>query len=114
MEGNFNALGLILVILITGGVLVRYGTWPASVGQVVKGMAAAFAVIFTVSCLTAVWNYEMNNAHQILIPSVCLGLLVIFTRPSEIRAFAVIAAGLSAFILGFHVFSIVGHRYTGS
>jgi hypothetical protein len=115
MAGNLNALGLILVIALTGAVLMRYGTWPASVGHVVGGIAAAFGVMFAAECVTLVLYYEANHTHQTLIPSACLALLLIFTKASRIRAIAATAAALSAFVWSFHVLLIVGPsaHYTG-
>jgi hypothetical protein len=116
MAGNVNALGLILVILLTGAVLVRYGAWPASIAQVVGGLAAALGLMFAAECMTLVLYDEASHYHQELIPSLCLGLLLVFAKPSRIRRVAVMAAGLSAFVWSFHVLSIVGPsaRYTGS
>jgi hypothetical protein len=116
VEGNLNALGLILVILLTGCILVRYGTLTGSLRRAPLAIGIAFGVMVLASCLTTVLYYEANASHQLLIPVVCLALLLAFTQPSRLRAIAALAVTLSTFLWSFQAITLVGpdSPYTGS
>jgi hypothetical protein len=116
VEGNLNALGLILVILLTGVALARYGTLTGSLRRAPLAVGIAFGVMVLASCLTTVLYYEANASHQLLIPVVCLALLLAFTQPSRLRAIAALAVTLSTFLWSFHAITLVGpdSPYTGS
>jgi hypothetical protein len=116
MAGNINALGLILVLLLTAVVLKRYGRRPKSFTRVLSGTAAAFGVMMFVVCCTTVLYHEANSVHQQLIPWICLTLVLVFTGMNRICAAAAIAIGLSSFVWSFHAISLVGpgSPYTGS
>src|SRR4051795_9647219 len=106
MAGNINALGLILVLLLTAAVLRRYGRRPKSLTHVLSGAAAAFGVMMFVVCCTAVLNNEANAARQQLIPWICLTLVLVFTNMNRICATSAVAIGLSSFVWSFHAISL--------
>jgi hypothetical protein len=114
--GNLNALGLILVIVLTGAVLLRDGTWPQSAWRVVTGILTALGVLFLAVCLTTVLWPEADPSHQLLISSACLALVMVFARPGRLRALAALAVALSTIVWSFHVLLLVGPEdgYTGN
>lgn len=116
MAGNLNALGLILVMVLTAAILARLRSRPRSIWQVIGGLATAVGVMFVVKCLTVVLYDEANNSHQVFVPSACLALLFIFTNPSRIRAVTVTAVTASMLVWSIQVFSLAGpsSRYTGN
>jgi hypothetical protein len=123
MAADLNALGLMLVLLLTGVVLIRYGAWPESLWRIAGGAAAAFLLMFLAIwfgviflALPSVLYYDANNSHQALIPSMCLALVLIFTKPNRVCRIVALAIALSAFVLSFHFACLVGldASYSGS
>src|SRR5437773_1401233 len=109
VEGNLNALGLILTILLTGCILVRYGTLTGSLRRAPLGVGIAFGVMVLASCFTTVFDdFEIDSSHQLLLPSACLLLLLIFTRPSRIRTTAVLAVVVSTLVWSSQILLLVG------
>jgi hypothetical protein len=117
VEGNLNALGLILTILLTGCILVRYGTLTGSLRRAPLAIGIAFGVMMLASCLTTVFDdFEVDSSHQLLIPSACLLLLLVFTGPTRMRTMAVLAVVLATFVWSSQILLLVGPntRYTSN
>jgi hypothetical protein len=116
MADDLNALGLMLVLLLTAVILVRFGRWSASFLRVATGCVAGFGLFLLTACFTTVLDYEANPIHQWLIPSVCLAVLITFTAPGRIRNIAATAIALSAVVWSFHYLCLLGpdSAYTGS
>jgi hypothetical protein len=112
MDGDLNAFGLLLVILLTGAVLMRRGTLTGSLRRTPAALGIAFSMIIIAMIFLASWQNEVSDSHQFLIPLVCLVLLLTFTQPSELRTTAGFAVGLAAFLLSIHSISLAGTSYT--
>src|SRR5438034_8718422 len=112
MAGNLNALGLLLVILLTGGVLMRHGTLTGSLRRTPAALGIAFSIIIFAGIFMVSWKNEASGSHQFLISLLCLTLLLVFAQPSELRTTAALAAGLATFFLSFSADSLVGTSYT--
>src|SRR6266545_805545 len=112
MAGNLNALGLLLVILLTGAVLMRHGTLTGSLRRTPRALGIAFSVTMIAGILLATWLNEANASHQFLITLLCLVLLLVFAPPSELRTTAAVVVGLAHFFLSLHAISLAGTAYT--
>jgi hypothetical protein len=112
MAGNLNALGLLLVILLTGAVLMRHGTLTGSLRRTPRALGIVFSIIIFAGIFMVSWKNEASGSHQFLISLLCLTLLLVFAQPSELRTTAALAAGLATFFLSFNADSLVGTSYT--
>src|SRR5258708_1223335 len=112
MAGNLNALGLLLVILLTGAVLMRRGTLTGSLRRTAVALGIAFSMIMIAGIFMVSWKNEANASHQFLIPLLCLTLLLTFAQPSELRTTAALAVGLAYFFLSSHAISLASTSYT--
>jgi hypothetical protein len=108
LEGDLNALGLLLVILLTGAVLVRHGTRTGSLRRAPLAIVAAFVVMVLAAILVIGFDDEMDPSHQLLIAAVCLALLLAYTRPGEVRTIAALGVAASTFVLSMQIPQLVG------
>jgi hypothetical protein len=115
MDGNLNALGLILVITITAFFTARFGRRPDSLARVVKAFAGAFALSFLALSLSVHFCHAGDPIHHWTIAALCLGCLATFVNWERIALGAgatvvVLTAALAIQFLGL----VHTESYTGS
>lgn len=85
MEGNINAVGIIIIPILTAILIIKFGAMPKKLTHIL----ASIIITFVVSCfgLVSVEHacYEGQPFSQWLIPSLCLLSSLLFIKPKIIR-----------------------------
>lgn len=101
MAGNINAAGILIIILLTVFLLVRFGRKPTNIIQILVGLLLALLLGISASAISAHACKQGNPDRQILISCVCLGCILTFTdiKGSSLTVRALIFGTITGIVL---------------
>lgn len=101
MAGNINAAGILIIILLTVFLLVRFGRKPTNIIQILVGLLLALLLGISASAISAHACMQGTPDRQILISCVCLVCILTFTdiKGSSWTVRAVIVGTITGIVL---------------
>ncbi|MFH0888427.1 MAG: hypothetical protein V1871_04395 [Planctomycetota bacterium] len=112
MEGNINAIGIIIIPILTAILLIKYGSKPNKLFQIIIG------ILITLIALCGNPQhlcYEGQSFYQSIIPSICLLISLLFIKPKIIRWVTAVIILITMFYLINQYNNLVhGNNYTGN
>ncbi|NQT84961.1 hypothetical protein HQ563_18245 [bacterium] len=117
MAGDINAIGILIVPVATAFLVVKFGRLPRHPRVVLIAIVLPFVVAdvsVNLASMRALDLRERSPDPQCLVPCICLGLIMMFVRPTCTRLWAAIGAIAAAFALSHHYLELVDtDEYTG-
>lgn len=120
MEGNINAIGIIITPILTAILIIKFGAMPKKLTHILASVIITLVVYCFGSAKAAHYKCDEGQGFfQWLIPSLCFLSNLLFIKPKIIRWIAATVVFILMFYLCFKYDDLVhkdryGGQYTGN